>query len=461
LSTGDTAALLPADYTYTAADAGMHTFSVRLGTQGSQTIVAADTGGNPSLSVTSAPIDVTTSNTFVEPATSGGNDASDCLTAATACATVNGAIEKTSGGGTVTIAPGTYTGAVSVDRDVTLQGSGAGVILDGGNATRVVHITLGVTATLSGLTVQHGNAGTSNGGGIYNQGSLQLDRVSVLSNTVSGGLGAGIDSAGPLTILNSTLAGNSAINGGFGGGLLAVSWPVTIVNSTITNNTAGTGGAIRMSSGTLTIIDSTIAGNSSGIAQRGITPSLTNSILAGNGSYDCLGPLTDGGHDILGSTASGCSGLTNGVNGDHVGVSASLGALADNGGPTQTMMPTSGSPAIDAGDNAACAASPANDVDQRLYPRTSTSNATCDIGAVESAAVPTVARVALVSLVRHGSDITVRWRAPRPAGIAFFAARSHTRTLVRVAVHRDADYRVVVHHVDADSIRVVPVLSGD
>jgi hypothetical protein len=461
LSSGDTAALLPADYTFTAADAGSHTFSVRLGTQGSQTISAADTGGNASLSVTSAPIDVTTANTFVEPATSGGNDASDCLTATTACATVNGAIAKTSAAGTVTIAPGTYTGAVSVDRDVTLQGNGSGVILDGGNTTRVVHISLGVTATLSDLTVQHGNAGVAGGGGIFNQGTLYLTRVSVLNNTESGGIGGGIDSPGPLTILDSTIAGNSATNGGYGGGLYAVSSAVSIVNSTFANNTAGTGGAIRMSSGSLSIADSTISGNSSGIAQRSISPLLSNSILAGNGSYDCLGPLTDGGHDILGSTASGCSGLTNGVNGDHVGVSASLGALGDNGGPTQTMMPASSSPAIDAGDNAACAASPANDVDQRLYPRTSTSNGTCDIGSVESAAVPTMARVAHLSVVRHGSAITVRWRAPRPAGIAFFAVRSHTRTLVRVAVHRDADYRVVVHHVDADSIRVVPVLSGD
>jgi hypothetical protein len=460
LSSSDSAASLPADYTFTAADAGVHTFTLRMGTQGAQSVVAADTGGDPSLSVTSASIDVTTVNTFVQLASSGGSDGNSCLTSAAACATINAAIQKTSAGGSVTIAPGTYTGAVAVDRDITLNGNGSGVVLDGANTSRVVHISIGVTATLSNLTVQHGNAGTGNGGGIYNQGTLQLTRLSVINNTESGGTGGGIDSAGPLTILNSTIAGNSATSNGFGGGLYALASSVTIVSSTIANNTAATGGAIRMSGGSLTVSESTIAGNGSGIAQRSTTPSLTNSILAGNGSYDCAGALTDGGHNILGSTTNGCTGLTNNTNGDHVGVSANLGTLTNNGGPTQTMMPNAGSPAIDAGDNTACAASPANNIDQRLYPRLSASNTVCDIGAVETSATPTVARVARLAVARHGDAVTVTWRAPRPVGIAFFAVRSPNRILARVAVHPDANYRVVVHHVEAGQLSVVPIPSS-
>ena len=48
---------LPADYTFTAADAGSHTFSVTLMTPPSQTITVADTA-NPSLSATSRAINV-------------------------------------------------------------------------------------------------------------------------------------------------------------------------------------------------------------------------------------------------------------------------------------------------------------------------------------------------------------------------------------------------------------------
>ena len=49
---------MPADYTFTAADGGIHTFSVTLMTPPSQTIRAADTA-NSSLSATSPPITVT------------------------------------------------------------------------------------------------------------------------------------------------------------------------------------------------------------------------------------------------------------------------------------------------------------------------------------------------------------------------------------------------------------------
>jgi hypothetical protein len=43
LSSSDTGATLPADYTFTAADQGMHTFSVTLRADGSQTLTATDT----------------------------------------------------------------------------------------------------------------------------------------------------------------------------------------------------------------------------------------------------------------------------------------------------------------------------------------------------------------------------------------------------------------------------------
>jgi len=52
-----------------------------------------------------------------------------------------------------------------------------------------------------------------------------------------------------------------------------------------------------------------------------------------------------------------------------------LGALADNGGPTQTMALPDGSPAIDAGNQVGCPTT-----DQRGVPRP---RSDCDIGAYE------------------------------------------------------------------------------
>ena len=54
-------------------------------------------------------------------------------------------------------------------------------------------------------------------------------------------------------------------------------------------------------------------------------------------------------NNLIGA-GGGNSGLTNGVNGNLVGVGdPGLGALANNGGPTQTIALLPGSPAIDAG----------------------------------------------------------------------------------------------------------------
>ena len=68
--------------------------------------------------------------------------------------------------------------------------------------------------------------------------------------------------------------------------------------------------------------------------------------------------------------------------------------LQNNGGPTQTValctavgVPagcTAASPAIDAGDQAVCAAAPVNNLDQRGFVRPGTGHTQCSIGAYEA-----------------------------------------------------------------------------
>jgi hypothetical protein len=87
-------------------------------------------------------------------------------------------------------------------------------------------------------------------------------------------------------------------------------------------------------------------------------------------------------NNLIESTGTNACGLTNGVNGNIIGQDPKLGALADNGGSTQTFALLPGSPAIDKGDDATCAASPVNNLDQRGETRPKGPH--CDIGAFES-----------------------------------------------------------------------------
>jgi hypothetical protein len=62
-----------------------------------------------------------------------------------------------------------------------------------------------------------------------------------------------------------------------------------------------------------------------------------------------------------------------------------LGPLRDNGGSTRTVALLPGSAAIDAGDDATCAAPTVNNRDQRGFFRTAGPH--CDIGAYEAGGV--------------------------------------------------------------------------
>lgn len=224
------------------------------------------------------------------------------------------------------------------------------------------------------------------GGGIYNDanGSIVLNDSTLTGNT-TGLTGGGIYNGGTLTINSSTLSGNSAsrLSGSsFGGGVYNASGTVTINNSTLSGNSAtnlndsSSGGGVYNAQGTVAINNSTLSGNSAtnligssfggGVYNARGTVRLTNSIVAGNSAASSA--------NIYGSfSASHC--LTNG---DPL-----LAPLGDYGGPTQTMPPLAGSPAIDAGLDSVTTFIA---TDQRGYPRLSGTHV--DIGAVEAQFAP-------------------------------------------------------------------------
>lgn len=244
-----------------------------------------------------------------------------------------------------------------------------------------------------------GNRG-SDGGGIHNLGTLRLVESTLSGNTTTGG-GGGIDNHGELTVLRSTVSGNSA---GVGGGILSAD-SMTLTASTVSGNTAaGDGGNLHVA-GSATLVNSTVAegsaaANGSGIANTG-TLALTNVTLAGNGGASsspgihndgdltlantivqgCVlagGTLTDDGGNLDAGTGCALDAPTS-----HSDAYLNLGALADNGGGTRTMLPGPGSAVFDAGIDSICGdPAGANGVDQRGEPRPL--GAHCDAGAVES-----------------------------------------------------------------------------
>jgi hypothetical protein len=111
------------------------------------------------------------------------------------------------------------------------------------------------------------------------------------------------------------------------------------------------------------------------------SPTLTNTIVANSsGGGDCEGSVNGASSSNLIEDPTNACGLTNGVNGNLIGLDPRLDPLADNGGATLTHALQPGSPALDAGANASCPAT-----DQRGLARPQGPN--CDIGAVEG--VPT------------------------------------------------------------------------
>lgn len=321
---------------------------------------------------------------------------------------------------------------------VTLSGGRGGFGFQiGGGAGINNHGTL----TLSDSLVTNNQLVNGSGGGLHNVGTLTVLRSAITGNSTNTGVGGGISNtccpggftvpSVTLTVIDSTISTNGAQNGGG----IANTWTTTVINSTIDGNTANLGGGIYQDfGGVLTVRNSTISGNTGyggGIGPGGASTriesstitrnngnngpggfyfngnhgvTMRNTIVAGNTSTngsipDCGGPFTSQGYNLIGVFNGSCP-LTGDTTGNVLNVSARLGELADNGGPTRTHAPLGASganpasPAIDAANPADPAsgglACPA--IDQRAVLRPI--GARCDIGAFERGGSLAVTKVA-------------------------------------------------------------------
>ena len=240
------------------------------------------------------------------------------------------------------------------------------------------------------LTVANCVISDNSGSGVQNLSAP----VTIINTTISGnsaGEGGGINTGGgklpgDLTVINSTISGNFAYSDG--GGIASFFSGLTIVNSTISGNTVGDpdygdGGGIASGYGVvppaLTITNSTVSGNSAatcGGVCRG-TVEIQNTILNANASGNIGGTVTSHGYNISSDDGGG---HLNGP-GDQINTDPLLGPLRNHGGPTLTHMPMRGSPAIDAGDPSF---TPPPDHDQRGACFYRVFGGRIDVGSVET-----------------------------------------------------------------------------
>jgi hypothetical protein len=217
------------------------------------------------------------------------------------------------------------------------------------------------------------------GGAIFNMGA----------STVPG--------SGTLTIINSTLTGNTAQGGngfqggsGFGGAIFNLDGSVTLQDATIASNTVAAGTSNTGPAGTTdggAVYSLAFGHNINNGTSVLASLTLDNSILANTtGGTDLVSQATASGvTGIHGSTSLVMSNtlIASTVDAGVITVVTDpvLGALANNGGPTKTMALLTGSPALNAGSNAAVP--PGVTTDQRGPGFARISGAAVDLGAFE------------------------------------------------------------------------------
>jgi hypothetical protein len=292
-----------------------------------------------------------------------------------------------------TAAPGTtngYAGGVYIENSgnastATIMGTdisqnlayeGGGVYVEGG------------TNTLSQVNISQNDATEAGAGLAFD--TAQAGATSVTASTIRGnvvgglvgisavlGDGGGIlsQSCNAVALTNDTITGNRSTNGGgyFGTGCAesptvstAFSFD-TVTGNTATDSSTGAGNLQAIDDSTITLAQTIIAGgNASGGAN-------TNCSFTGPGS------VTSRGYNLIDNLNScGAAGP-----GDIVGQNPQLGALGNNGGPTQTELPASGSHAIGGVPANVCSATGVA-TDQRGVAR-GVGGSPCTIGSVEVA----------------------------------------------------------------------------
>ncbi|HET6153816.1 MAG TPA: putative Ig domain-containing protein [Marmoricola sp.] len=309
-----------------------------------------------------------------------GIDSAGTLNVTDSAVTGNNAAN--SGGGIYSYGAVTLTNAHVDDNTAAFLGGGVStattgsIVSTGGTISGNNAFAAGGALIGDGLTGSFdrtdfvGNTSTGanfGGGAIFSGGQLTVSHATLSGNTADGSSGSGgaifSGSSGDnvttsLKLDSSTLTGNDSYVGSaiYAGSTKTTSTNKTsITNTTISGNAAsGPFGAIE-TTGATSIVGSTITDNTATptspfdayggiVAKTAGQVSLAGTVLSGNNGHQCNVAVADGGYNLNNPTASDCS---FGTGSHNVFAAPQLGALAANGGPTQTRLPSPTSPALD------------------------------------------------------------------------------------------------------------------
>jgi predicted outer membrane repeat protein len=227
-------------------------------------------------------------------------------------------------------------------RDVTLKGVanktfGTPTLM--GTGERAVMWVLGSTVTLIGLTIT-GAGGNYSSGGLFNDHGV----VTIVNSTVTGNsawTAGGIGNNGTMVMSHSTISDNTAV---YGGGGIYNNGTLTMTDSEVSGNTStlGAGGGIfnfnngvHEGSGVLTVANSTFSGNTAAQSGGAIfnqgywnayversclgAVTLTNSTISDNTAANGGGIFSAGIATITDSTVSGNTTVLVGGSGGYGG----------------------------------------------------------------------------------------------------------------------------------------------
>jgi CSLREA domain-containing protein len=246
-------------------------------------------------------------------------------------------------------------GDLDITSSMTINGSAAGTTINGAALDRIFDInpdtdglgetpTPSITVHIHTLTITNGRQNDVGAVRVLTNATVTI-RDCTVSNSVSWANDTGgVYNAGTLTMVNSTVTGNSALL--LAGGIRN-DGTMTLSSCTVTNN--------RTTGGTPT--------RGQGVTAFG-TVVLRNTIVAANvaGRPDIEGSFESHGYNIIGSIFDGVGNIAtitpNPGTADQIGVNAALinlGSLQNNGGPTKTHALGAGSIAIDKGKSFALA----------------------------------------------------------------------------------------------------------
>ena len=154
-----------------------------------------------------------------------------------------------------------FTNGITINKDITIDGKGH--TIDAKNLGRIFSIGEGFTVTLTNATLINGKA--TEGGAIYNDGSLTLSDVK-LSDNAADSYGGAVFNNGHLVVGNSVFDSNDVLNRGSAsvdyGGAAIYNWydgVLTVSGSNFTNNIKNYKNGDRLVGAVATIGDATIS----------------------------------------------------------------------------------------------------------------------------------------------------------------------------------------------------------